>query len=593
MIPLLDDVAVGHKQDVVRIPNGGKAVGDDKAGSAVHELFHGLADLHLRTGIHAGGGLVQDQDGGIAEEHPGNGQQLALAGGEVGGFVVQHRVIALGHGADEVVHHGGLGSGHNLLAGGVRLAVGNVFRHGTAKQPGVLENHAEVAAQPAAGHLGGRDAVHRDFPAIDLVKPHQEVDQRGLPGPCAADYGDLLPWPGGETDVLHQQAVGVVAKADVLKGHVALGVFHDGGVLGVRDLLLLVQHFKGTLGGSQGGLEGVDHIGGLRERLCRLVHILEEGLYHTNGHGAVEHRVPGNDGDHSLGQPGQQTDEGVNADGEEVCLLVGSAVFFRNFYHLLNTLILVVVSLDDVAALIVLFHHARQGADGLLPLGSAKQVLRGYHLGDYHADGHEHQENQGEGYAVIEHDDQRPDDGANGDDHLQQTGLEDFGNLIQVAGDPAENLTGLVLVKEAQRQAVKLAGDLGSQGEHQGLGYAGHQIGLQVVEHPGKQVLYGKAEEFLPQVVPGNDEGSAGVPGCLDALPQVVDDHCAVQGIPNTQNHVDYNGDTHHSETGTLAPQLAEQTDHSAFGVLRNFSLWGMQGFLVAHASCASFVWDS
>ena len=86
--------------------------------------------------------------GGSQRNTPGNGQQLALAGGEVGGFVVQHRVIALGHGADEVVHHGGLGSGHNLLAGGVRLAVGNVFRHGTAKQPGVLENHAEVAAQP-------------------------------------------------------------------------------------------------------------------------------------------------------------------------------------------------------------------------------------------------------------------------------------------------------------------------------------------------------------------------------------------------------------------------------------------------------------
>ena len=98
--------------------------------------------------------------GGIAEEYAGNGQQLALASGEVVGLVVQHRVIALGHGADEVVHHGGLGRGHNLLAGGVRLAVGDVFRHGAAKEPGVLENHAEVAAQAAAGHLGGVDAVH-------------------------------------------------------------------------------------------------------------------------------------------------------------------------------------------------------------------------------------------------------------------------------------------------------------------------------------------------------------------------------------------------------------------------------------------------
>ena len=104
VVPLLDDVALFHKQNGVRVPDGGQAVGNDEAGAPPHEPLHGLADLHLGAGVYAGGGLVQDQDGRVAQEHPGDGEQLPLAGGQVAGLVVQHRVIAVGHGADEVVH---------------------------------------------------------------------------------------------------------------------------------------------------------------------------------------------------------------------------------------------------------------------------------------------------------------------------------------------------------------------------------------------------------------------------------------------------------------------------------------------------------
>ena len=72
---------------------------------------------------------------------------------------------------------------------------------------------------------------------------------------------------------------------DWMTGH----VLHQDGLGRVGPLLLLVQQLKGALGGGEGGLEGVDHIGGLGEGLGGLVDILEEGLDHAHRHGAVQH----------------------------------------------------------------------------------------------------------------------------------------------------------------------------------------------------------------------------------------------------------------------------------------------------------------
>ena len=95
-----------------------------------------------------------------------------------------------------------------------------------------------------------------------------------------------------------------------------------------------------------------------------------------------------------------------------------------------------------------------EGADGLLPLGGAAQILFGDHLGDHHADDHEEQENTGQGDAVVEHDGQRADDGSDRHDQLQQAGLEHVGDLVQVAGHTAQDLAGFVLVKKAKGKPV-------------------------------------------------------------------------------------------------------------------------------------------
>ena len=83
MRALLDDVSVLHEKDQVGVHDRGQAVRNHETGPALHQGAHGLADLDFRAGVHAGGRLVQNNDGGIAEEHPRDGEELPLSYGNI------------------------------------------------------------------------------------------------------------------------------------------------------------------------------------------------------------------------------------------------------------------------------------------------------------------------------------------------------------------------------------------------------------------------------------------------------------------------------------------------------------------------------
>ena len=51
VIALLHDVAVLHHKDDVCLSDGGKAVGYDEAGAALHHAGKGFLDAHLGAGI--------------------------------------------------------------------------------------------------------------------------------------------------------------------------------------------------------------------------------------------------------------------------------------------------------------------------------------------------------------------------------------------------------------------------------------------------------------------------------------------------------------------------------------------------------------
>ena len=77
-------------------------MGDDEAGASGQERLQGPLDLALGAGVHAGGGLVQDQDARIGQGGAGDGQELALALAEPAALP-QDGLVALGEALDEGV----------------------------------------------------------------------------------------------------------------------------------------------------------------------------------------------------------------------------------------------------------------------------------------------------------------------------------------------------------------------------------------------------------------------------------------------------------------------------------------------------------
>ena len=76
---LFDDLPVFHDEDPVCIADGRKTMGNDEAGTALHELVKGFLDLQLGTGIDAGGGFIQDQHGRQAEHNTRDTEKLFLS----------------------------------------------------------------------------------------------------------------------------------------------------------------------------------------------------------------------------------------------------------------------------------------------------------------------------------------------------------------------------------------------------------------------------------------------------------------------------------------------------------------------------------
>jgi hypothetical protein len=144
---LLDDAALFEDEDAVHGAEGGEAVGDADDGAVFGEVVDGFLDFGFGLGIERGGGFVEDEDGGVADEGAGDGDALALAAGEALAAFAERGVVALRQGLDEVVRVGFAGGGDDFLAGGADFAEGDVFGDGGVEEEDVLADEREVEAE--------------------------------------------------------------------------------------------------------------------------------------------------------------------------------------------------------------------------------------------------------------------------------------------------------------------------------------------------------------------------------------------------------------------------------------------------------------
>ena len=90
-------------------------MGDEDGGAALHGFAEAGEDLLFGVGVYAGQGVVEDQDGGIAEDGAGDGGALLLAAGESDAALADDGAEAGRELEDLVGDVGGAGGGFDLL----------------------------------------------------------------------------------------------------------------------------------------------------------------------------------------------------------------------------------------------------------------------------------------------------------------------------------------------------------------------------------------------------------------------------------------------------------------------------------------------
>ena len=219
---------------------------NDKAGLACHQLFKRLLDTLLGAQVDAAGCLVQNEERRIGQHDPGDTEQLFLSLGQAATVLGQNRVIALGQTPDKAVRIGCLCCCNDLFPCGIRSAVGDIFRHRSGKQPGLLQNHAVAGTQAVPCHCGNILSGNGNLAAVHIIKPEQQINQRRLAAAGRTDNGDALSAVYIQVEICDKLSVRHIGELHMGQLHGAVAVFQFRQVAVVR-LCRFVNDSKHTL----------------------------------------------------------------------------------------------------------------------------------------------------------------------------------------------------------------------------------------------------------------------------------------------------------------------------------------------------------
>ena len=87
-----DNFSVFQNKDLVCVADGGKPVGDDKTGAVSHEPIQSFLDEAFGGVVHTGRRFVEDEDGRVLEQSPGDGEALFFTHAEFDAPFAERRV---------------------------------------------------------------------------------------------------------------------------------------------------------------------------------------------------------------------------------------------------------------------------------------------------------------------------------------------------------------------------------------------------------------------------------------------------------------------------------------------------------------------
>jgi hypothetical protein len=153
--------------------------------------------LLFGVGVYAGQGVIEDEDGGIAEDGSRDGGALLLAARKGDAALAYDGAEAAGEFEDLVGDVGGAGGAFDLLVeglfgcvgGGCGDAEGDVVGDGGGEEEGFLGDEADGRAESVEGVVAEGAVVEQDGVGWRVVEAGDEGDERGFAGAGGAYDG--------------------------------------------------------------------------------------------------------------------------------------------------------------------------------------------------------------------------------------------------------------------------------------------------------------------------------------------------------------------------------------------------------------------
>src|SRR5438105_4591357 len=111
----------------VAILERAQPMSDKEGRSTMHQPVDGTHDRRLGSDIDVAGGFIEEQDGGVFQKGPGDGNALALSTGKTHASLTDYGLIPLGQARNIIMSIGEFGGPDNLLLHGLRARVRNIL----------------------------------------------------------------------------------------------------------------------------------------------------------------------------------------------------------------------------------------------------------------------------------------------------------------------------------------------------------------------------------------------------------------------------------------------------------------------------------
>ena len=153
---------------------------DDEDGASLHEFVHTLLYEFFSAGVDRTRRFVENEDGRIGNCGTRDCDKLALTLREVFAVACEHRIVAVGQVADEIVRICEFCGVFDFLVGCVEFAEPDIVGNRPRKEVRILQNHSHRTTQIVLFDLGDIDIVVSDLSVVYVVEAVDEICDGGF-----------------------------------------------------------------------------------------------------------------------------------------------------------------------------------------------------------------------------------------------------------------------------------------------------------------------------------------------------------------------------------------------------------------------------